>query len=149
MLNLSVWNDLTLNFQFPGVCKNIVNSSLTSPIQLSIWHDEVSAAYLENCTNARYIFSFLGVKKTLFLLISVVHPRVVNHSSTSVQSNPWSTYTNSILNLEKCANMRRIYFKKWDNLAIWTKWVTNWLNWYFIAIPPLKDVFRTTSSGIR
>ena len=25
----------------------------------------------------------------------------------------------------------------------------NWMNWYFIAIPPLKDVFRTTSSGIR
>ena len=24
-----------------------------------------------------------------------------------------------------------------------------WMNWYFIAIPPLKDVFRTTSSGIR
>ena len=23
------------------------------------------------------------------------------------------------------------------------------MNWYFIAIPPLKDVFRTTSSGIR
>ena len=24
-----------------------------------------------------------------------------------------------------------------------------WMNWYFIVIPPLKDVFRTTSSGIR
>ena len=29
------------------------------------------------------------------------------------------------------------------------KYLYEWMNWYFIAIPPLKDVFRTTSSGIR
>ena len=34
--------------------------------------------------------------------------------------------------------------------ALWPQMqaLIDWLNWYFIARPPLKDVFRTISSGI-
>ena len=46
----------------------------------------------------------------------------------------------------------RGWFKtRWDvsRMNEWMNDLNEWLNWYFIAIPPLEDVFRTTSSGIR
>ena len=45
--------------------------------------------------------------------------------------------------IEKITNLNGLSEPTIHSILLMNKW----MNWYFIAIPPLKDVFRTTSSG--